>query len=129
MEPTSSIEKDAIEKQILALEAGGSTNAVKGIDLALETAYKSFIEGGNNEIYLVTDGEFYLGSKNLRSRSAIKKAAAKGIHISALAVKSEKDSRKSLKEIVDLGEGKLIRLERIADKDVILKAVKESSLK
>ena len=129
MEPTSSIEKESIEKQILALEAAGSTNAVKGIDLALKTAYASFIEGGNNEIYLVTDGEFYLGRRNQRSRSAIEKAAAKGIYISALAVKSERDSRKSLKEIVDLGEGELMRLENLGDKEVILEAVKENSLR
>jgi hypothetical protein len=129
MEPTSSIEKERIEERIQALKAGGSTNAVKGIDLALETAYESFIEGGNNEIYLVTDGEFYLGKYNQRSRSAISRAAAKGIHISALAVKSERKSRQSLKEIADLGEGKLVRLESISDKDIILKSVKENSLK
>lgn len=129
LSPTSSIEKESIEEKILALKAGGSTNAVKGIDLALETAYESFIEGGNNQIYLVTDGEFYLGKYNQRSRSAIKKAAADGIHISALAVKSERSSRKSLKEIVDLGEGEMIRLENLSDKEIILEAVKESSLR
>jgi len=127
--PTSSVEKDQIEKRIRKLKAGGSTNAVKGIDLAIATAYESFIEDGNNEIYLVTDGAFKLGRYNRRSRSAIQKAAADGIYISALAVKSQRESRKSLKEIVELGEGDLIRLERMADKDIILRAIKESSLR
>ena len=127
--PTSSIEKERIEERIRALKSGGSTNAVKGIDLALKTAYESFIEGGNNEIYLVSDGEFYLGKYNYKSRRKIEEAAAKGIRISVLAVKSERESRKSLKEIVSLGGGELIRLERSGDKNSILEAVKENSLR
>ena len=128
LDPTSSVEKEKIRRQIKNLKSGGSTNAVKGIDLALETAHSSFIEGGNNQIYLVTDGAFSIGRYNERSRNAIREAAKKGIYISALAVRSARQSRQSLKEIVDLGEGKFIRIEGENDKNRILEAVKKSAL-
>lgn len=127
--PTSSVEKDSIGKVIRSLKASGSTNAVKGIDLALETAYDSFIEGGNNEIYLVTDGAFSLGSRNRRSRNDLDEAADYGIKVSVLAVKSDRIARKSLREISKLGDGDLIRIEREGDKDKVLKAIKRSSLR
>ena len=43
------------------LNAGGSTNGGRGIELAYATAEKHFIEGGNNRVILCTDGDFNVG--------------------------------------------------------------------
>ncbi|MEM7789939.1 MAG: von Willebrand factor type A domain-containing protein [Verrucomicrobiota bacterium] len=55
---------ETIQYAINNLEAGGSTNAGAGIELAYKTARKHFIEGGNNRVILCTDGDFNIGQTN-----------------------------------------------------------------
>lgn len=71
--------KDALEK----LEAKGSTNGEKGIDMAYALAEKYFIEDGNNQILLATDGDFNVG-KVTKSELAemVKKKQETGINFS-----------------------------------------------
>jgi len=44
------------------LQAGGSTNGASGIQEAYDTARKSFIKGGVNQVILATDGDFNVGT-------------------------------------------------------------------
>ncbi|MBC2603131.1 vWA domain-containing protein [Puniceicoccus vermicola] len=44
------------------LQAGGSTNAGAGIDLAYQIAQENFIEDGVNRVILCTDGDFNIGT-------------------------------------------------------------------
>lgn len=125
--PTSSIEKDSIAKSINGLKAMGSTNAIDGIDLAIETGEAHFIADGNNEIYLVTDGAFSLGKRNERSRQKLKDAADKGLTTSVIAIKSQRWTYSSLKEITSLGQGKIIKIKKEKDQSRILKSVKTKS--
>jgi Ca-activated chloride channel family protein len=46
------------------LEAGGSTNGGKGIQLAYKIAQENFIQNGNNRVILATDGDFNVGLTN-----------------------------------------------------------------
>ncbi|MEX0331853.1 MAG: von Willebrand factor type A domain-containing protein [Puniceicoccaceae bacterium] len=46
------------------LQAGGSTNAGAGIQLAYKVARDNFIEDGNNRVILCTDGDFNVGQTN-----------------------------------------------------------------
>jgi Ca-activated chloride channel homolog len=58
---TPASETRSILRSIDRLEAGGSTNAGQGIQLAYATARDHFIEGGNNRVILCTDGDFNVG--------------------------------------------------------------------
>ncbi len=51
---------EIIEKAIDTLKAKGQTSGGKGIALAYEIARKNYINNGNNEIILATDGAFKL---------------------------------------------------------------------
>ena len=53
--------KDELINSIDELVASGSTNGSGGIQKAYQIAQKHFIEGGNNRILLVTDGDFNVG--------------------------------------------------------------------
>lgn len=54
-------EKQKIVAVIEDLAAGGSTAGSKGIETAYKLASKYFIEGGNNRVILMTDGDFNVG--------------------------------------------------------------------
>lgn len=127
--PTSSVEKDSIVKSINGLHAMGSTNAIDGIDLAILTGEENFIAEGNNQIYLVTDGAFSLGKRNETSRQKLRDAAEKGLTTSVLAIKSERWTYKSLKEITLLGKGDIIKIKKEKDKKKVLRSIKSSSKK
>jgi len=58
---TSGQNKSAIRQSISQLETGGSTNGGAGINLAYDEAAENFILGGNNRIFLATDGDFNVG--------------------------------------------------------------------
>ncbi|MFT4203788.1 MAG: von Willebrand factor type A domain-containing protein [Chitinophagaceae bacterium] len=59
--PTSGSQKNAINKAIDSLSAGGSTAGGEGIELAYKTAQEHFIQNGNNRVVLATDGDFNVG--------------------------------------------------------------------
>lgn len=126
--PSSGVEKELIQKEIENIEAEGSTQAVKGLKLALQTGNKQFIEGGNNLIILATDGAFDIGKRNKSLRRKIEKNAAKGLNTWVLGIKNEKWTKKSLKEIAELGNGSLIRCKNKGDTKKVLEEVKKSAL-
>ena len=51
----------AICEAVETMEANGSTNGSAGINTAYEIAEKYFIEGGNNRVILMTDGDLNVG--------------------------------------------------------------------
>ncbi len=50
----------ALEK-LLSIEITGCTNGSKGIDKAYKIGKKNYIEGGNNQVILITDGDLNFG--------------------------------------------------------------------
>lgn len=125
--PTASSQKDSIEKVIEALTTKGSTNAIGGIDLALQTGINSFLTDGNNQVFIVTDGAFRFGKQSDKVYSQLKDAAIKGVKTSVLAIKSERWAYSSLKEIVENGDGNLIKIKKWRHRKRILKKVKNNS--
>lgn len=129
MPPTSGKNKEEIADQINNLIADGSTNAVKGIKTAIKTGQSSFIEEGNNQIILATDGAFDIGRKNVALRQKIKRTAEDGLSITVLGIKNENWTNESLNEIVELGSGDLIRIRSYRDASKVLKEVKKKARK
>jgi Ca-activated chloride channel family protein len=67
------------------LQAGGSTNAGAGIQLAYKVARDNFIKDGNNRVILCTDGDFNVGQTNRGELADIADAQAeKGISLTIL---------------------------------------------
>jgi Ca-activated chloride channel family protein len=59
--PTPGNQRGRILDVVRSLGTGGGTNGAGGIQLAYETARRSFIDGGANRIILCTDGDFNIG--------------------------------------------------------------------
>lgn len=78
-------EKMKIQGAITDLTAGGSTNGSGGIQLAYSVANKHFIEGGNNRVFLATDGDFNVGISTIDSlKNFISNKRETGVYLSVL---------------------------------------------
>ena len=56
--------KKSLVEMVDSLSASGSTNGSGGIQKAYELASKYFIHGGNNRVFIATDGDFNVGIRN-----------------------------------------------------------------
>ncbi len=121
--------KQFIKTKLETISAGGFTSGNKGLIKAYEVAYESFIEDGNNQIYLVTDGAFKIGEKNERVPKMIQDAREKRIYITSVGIKNEQWTEKNLKSIAKDGNGEYISLDDESELDVLLNQVKKQSLK
>ena len=120
-------DKDSIRAIIQSLQTKGSTNAIEGIDLAIEKGMKSYLSKGNNQLYLVSDGAFELKTGPDGSMQKIEGAAEQGLRVSVLAIQSNKQSRRSLRKLSKRGNGELIRIDNEKDQRKILKNIMKNS--
>ncbi len=127
VESEPGIDKERIKTTISSIQADGRTQAVKGIRQALHVGEKNFIKNGNNQIYLATDGAFNIGQRNESLRNEIKSSAKNDLSISVLAIKNDLSNKASLKEIVRLGEGQIIRINHERDASKVSENVIEKS--
>lgn len=76
-------EKTKLSAIISDLTASGSTAGSKGIKTAYELAQKHFIEGGNNRVFLATDGDFNVGISSTKGlEDFISEQRKTGIYLS-----------------------------------------------
>ncbi|NND78139.1 MAG: VWA domain-containing protein [Flavobacteriales bacterium] len=121
-------DKMSIEKVIKELQGKGLTAGGTGIKKAYSIAQKNFIEGGNNQVYLATDGAFNKGENDV-SRF-VRKQRKKGVFMSIIAVKSPKWTIPKMQEICKQSNGQYIPIEDLEmDKEKIKTAVKDQSRK
>ena len=74
-------DKSRLNRVVDGLKASGSTYGEDGIEKAYEMAYKYFIEGGNNRVVLLTDGDFNVGKVSGTELTAlIKQKASDGVY-------------------------------------------------
>jgi len=125
---TTANNKPFIKSSLDSIVAGGFTSGNKGLIKAYEVAYASFIDGGNNQIYLVTDGAFKIGEKNESIPRMIKEGAEKGIYITTVGIKNERWTEKILKDISKNGSGSYVQIDDVNDINALLNQMKEQSL-
>lgn len=121
--------KAGIAQQIEYLKADGSTNAVKGIKKAIQVGKNNFLEDGNNQIFLASDGAFNIGENNMSLRKKIKKTAKEGLTITVLGIKNDNWTNKSLKEIATLADGDLIKIKSMRDANKVVQSMKKKALR
>ena len=126
MESRPVTNKKEIEEYINGLEGRGQTAGGTGIKKAYQIAQKNFIENGNNQVYMATDGAFNKGDNNVSK--LVKKKSKKGIRMSILAIKSPKWTVDKMKEITDKAKGDYLAIEEF-DSAILKSLVKRQSAK
>ncbi|WP_116107485.1 vWA domain-containing protein [Lewinella sp. IMCC34191] len=103
---TAGSDKVRIRRAIDKLSTGGSTNGAGGILAAYEEASRNFIEGGNNRIFLGTDGDFNVGiTDHDELIELIEKKRESGVFFTALGVGRGNYNEHMLEQIANHGNG------------------------
>lgn len=122
--------KAEITQLIQDLTAGGYTAGAKGIKKAYQVARANFIEGGNNQVIIATDGAFNVTSSENSILEDVAENLERGVSISVVGVKNEKKTIKSMEAIVEKGNGNYIHIESYAQaKPLLMNEIKAKSRK
>lgn len=79
--------KQTINSAINSLSAYGGTYGSGGLETAYSVAQNHFIEGGNNRVILISDGDFNVGVSNADEMTEfIQTKAESGVYLSVLGV-------------------------------------------
>ncbi|MCI4669142.1 MAG: von Willebrand factor type A domain-containing protein [Bacteroidia bacterium] len=106
LEPTSGDKKNKINRAIKGLVSGGSTNGSGGIKKAYDLAEENFIEGGNNRVILVTDGDFNVGiSDQDKLIELIEEMRDKKIFLTVIGVGSGNLQEGTMEQLANNGNG------------------------
>jgi Mg-chelatase subunit ChlD len=108
----SGSEKDKITATIQELVTHGSTQGVKGLNMAYDLASQQFIKDGNNQVILATDGEF--SEKNVTDdyyQQFIYGYTQKGIKLSILGFGVNQAAIERMKKMTTAGQGSFILVE------------------
>lgn len=104
--------KDVIMPKINGLEAKGTTNGVLGLEKAFAEAIDQFIEGGNNQVIVVTDGMFNGNDSDPRKVTDLIKAySARGVILSVVGFGSDKQAVQQMTKMATAGKGSFIPFE------------------
>lgn len=122
-------EKERITGIVQDLKPNGSTQGVKGLNMAYEMAGKHYIEKGNNQIILATDGEF--SEKNVSDefyQKLISGYAQKGIKLSILGFGVNPTAIDRMKKMASFGQGNFILVPTEAyAKTILIEEIKTMS--
>jgi Mg-chelatase subunit ChlD len=124
-------EKDTIYKSIDSLKAGGLTHGVKGLERAYIFAELNFVEGGNNQVIIATDGEFNSPNHSeLELIALITKYRQKGIITSVIGFGKDEKGIRRMKRIAALGNGNYIHIEDAQQaQSVLIEEIKANSIR
>jgi Ca-activated chloride channel family protein len=112
--PTPGNRKPEIQRAIAELRPGGSTNGAAGIQLAYDTAARSFIHGGINRVILATDGDFNVGVTSQGELvRLIEEKRARGIFLSVLGVGTGNLKDSTMEKLADRGNGNYAYLDSL----------------
>lgn len=114
MGSTSGRDKSRIRRAIDRLSTGGGTNGGAGIRLAYDEATENFIPGGNNRIFIATDGDFNVGITDFDELiSLIEEKRENGVFLTTLGVGRSNYAEQVLEQIANKGNGTYEYLDKV----------------
>ncbi|MFK8036678.1 MAG: VWA domain-containing protein [Crocinitomicaceae bacterium] len=122
-------DKAEIIEKINSLKTGGYTDGDEAIKEGIRLSKKGYIEGGNNLVFMVTDGAFNKGSKSY-TRLIETANKTQGIKFSVVGIKTGEYLGSHLTSVAQKGGGEYIRIITTDDaENKLFEEVKRTSLK
>lgn len=118
--PISGDRKEEITDEVKKLKASGLTAGGAGIKLGYKQARKNMIKDGQNHLIIITDGAFNRNSGDYK-KYIKKNLHKKNITMSVVGIKSNEKSEANMREAAELGNGRFILIEKLADAQTKLK--------
>lgn len=124
-------QKDVIMPTINDLQAKGTTNGVLGLEMAFAEAIDQFIEGGNNQVIVVTDGIFNgTNSDPGKVKSLIKAYGDRGIVLSVVGFGGDQQAILQMTKMAEIGKGSYIQFDNgISARPKLIEEIKTRSRK
>jgi Ca-activated chloride channel homolog len=106
-------EKTQANEKVEELKAGGMTAGGAGIKLGYKQNVKRYLDGGVNQVIVITDGAFNRNSDDYLKY--VRKFQKKGVNLSIVGIKnSEKDAIK-MTDAAEKGGGHYIPIQKLSD--------------
>jgi len=103
-----------------SMMAGGLTAGSQGLKLAYELADELYIEGGNNQIILATDGNFGVRNAERKIIEARARDPQRPLTLSVLAYGEQQEYHKRLKHLTEMGNGSFIHVKKAGNAETLL---------
>jgi len=116
-EAANAEERKALHEVVDKLKAKGMTKGKKAILFSQEVTQRNFIEGGNNQIIIATDGQFKFDKEDQKKWDMRQQNRA--IILTTVAFGTEKEALRNLKSIAKKGKGSFIHITNKADSDLL----------
>lgn len=113
LETTSADNKDEIMSKIDSLTGFGYTHGVKGLETAYDIIKQHYIQDGNNQIIISTDGVFngpHFDEQELYK--AVREQEREGIVLSVVGFGDDASGRRLMRRMANYGNGNFIPFER-----------------
>ncbi len=95
--------KDTLKSTISNLKTKGLTAGGEGLKLACKKAMEQYIDNGNNQVIIATDGDFNQGNENVNRLA--KKYKKCGLLISIVGIKAKLEPEENMKLLAKNGGG------------------------
>lgn len=128
---TNADEKHYINELIDSLTPGGWTNGVLGLQDAYDRVEKNFLDGGNNQIILATDGKFNSSSFSESDMlDMIKDKSNADIKLSVVGFGQSDSAQRMMKRMANKGKGNYMQiLPGQTDLGLLVEEIKANSRK
>ncbi len=110
LEKATGSDREKLREATRSLEAGGMTAGAEGFKTAYALVLKNFIDGGNNQVIVATDGAFRAADQE-KIDKLVRKHTKKKVKTTVIGIKSTSGASRTLAEIADLGHGTFIHME------------------
>ena len=118
---TSCSQKERVVSALEQLQAGGSTNGGKGIELAYDVAVQNYIQGGTNRVILATDGDFNVGvTEGADLDRLIQEKKKSKVFLSVLGFGQGNVQHDKLESLADKGDGQYSFIDTIQEARKVL---------
>lgn len=122
-EAYSGTEREQLKQTLDPLYAKGYTRGAKAILFSLDIALKNYIDVGNNQLFLATDGKFTFSEAY--QKEWMKKTMGKDVVLSVVALGKDEEAMKNLQNIALIGKGSFIKIQNFErDKNLLLDEIK-----
>jgi len=128
IESENGLKHSVLTTTIDTLSPTGFTNSVSGLEMAYSFAKKYFVNEGNYQIILATDGEFTGSSMSEQQMmTLVAENAERGIIISIVGFAETKDIIGTLQNMARLGHGSFIQINDQLDQRLLIDEIKSKS--
>lgn len=113
LKSTTGEDKEEIKEAVRKLRPSGYTAGGAGIKSGYKLADRAKIEGGVNQVIVITDGAFNKNSDDYKKY--VRKYKKNGINLSVVGIKNKEKDEVEMKETAELGGGNYIPIFKLQD--------------